>query len=146
MGFFDSYPEFYQSGIHPYPNRLNERYNALIGNNKQIISGKRILDNASDNGRWSFAAIKNGATKVIGIELVTKSVKSANNLMEIYDIPKEKYQFIEGDIYKKITLIEPNSIDTVFCFGYLYHTMFHINLLSKIKIMNLKHLIIDNQL
>ena len=116
MGFFDSYPEFYQSGIHPYPNRLNERYNALIGNNKQIISGKRILDIASDNGRWSFAAIKNGATKVIGIEFRTKTLKNANKLMKIYDIPKEKYQFIKGDNNKEITQNQHNSIDNVFLF------------------------------
>ena len=146
MGFFDSYPEYYQSGVNPYPNRLNERYNALIKNNKKIISGKRILDLASDNGRWSFAAIKNGASKVIGIEFLLKSVKTANNLMTIYNVSKEKFQFIEGKIHKIIKQIEPNSIDTVFCFGYLYHTMYHMNLFSKIKNLNPKHIIIDTNI
>jgi len=146
MGFFDNYPEFYKSGVNPFPNRLNERYKALIENNKPIISGKRILDIASDNGRWSFAAIKNDATNVLGVEILPTSVKFANELMLKYNVPKEKYRFIQGNIHETITQIEPNSIDTVFCFGYFYHTMHHMNLLLKIKKLNPKYIIFDTDI
>ena len=64
VNFFDDYSAFYktgQTGIRP--KMLNARFHALIENNKEIIKNSTILDLASHDGRWSFAAIKNGAKK-----------------------------------------------------------------------------------
>jgi len=82
LNFFDDYPEFFVKGrTRAFPNRLNHRFQALIETNKDLINGKKILDIGSHDGRWSFAAIKNGATYVLGIELFPKLVKVANKII-----------------------------------------------------------------
>jgi len=144
-GFFNDYPEFFKtSQTSAQPNRLNHRVSVLIEKNVDIIKGKNILDIASHDGRFSFAAIKYGANHVMGIEGRSQLVNSAISLMEKYHIPKEKYTFIANDIHKEITKIKPNTIDTVFCFGFFYHTIHQHDLLSEIKRLNSRHLIIDS--
>jgi SAM-dependent methyltransferase len=145
--FFDRYHYFYEtSGIGATSNRLNNRYKALLESNRVLINGQRILDLASHDGRWSFAALKNGAKHAVGIEgrphLVQNSIKN----MKRYGIPKSRYDFILGDILDEITKIERNSIDTVFCFGFFYHTIHHMDVLMKIKKLNPKHLILDSHI
>lgn len=146
-GFFDDYSEFYKtSKTIPSPNRLNNRYIFLIENNIEIIKGRSILDIASHDGRWSFAAIKNGASHVLGIEGRKELVESSYTNMQKYGIPKEKYSFIVGDIFQEIKKIKSNTIDTVFCFGYFYHTMNHMFLLDEIARLSPKHLILDTSI
>lgn len=71
-GFFDRFPEFYDSGnatpADSIRARLNARYEAIIENNLRLIRGKRILDLGSHDGSWSFAAIEAGANHVLGVE------------------------------------------------------------------------------
>ena len=83
MGFFDDYPEFFKtSSTGSFPNRLNNRYTALIEFNKAIINNSSILDLGSHNGTWGFAAIKNNAVRVLGIEGREQLVKNAYRNME----------------------------------------------------------------
>jgi len=143
LNFFDDYPEFFVQGrTRAFPNRLNHRFQALIETNKDLINGKKILDVGSHDGRWSFAAIKNGATYVLGIELFPKLVKVANKIMERYNIPKEKYQFVVADVRDEIKKVT-GKFDTVFCFGFFYHHMYHMDLLEEIKRLDPKHIIFD---
>jgi len=142
--FFDNYSEFYKSQTRATPNRLNKRFLALIHNNRELIKNSIILDLASHDGRWSFAAIKNGAKKVVGIEVEKALVHKSIENMERYGIQKEKYSFITGDILKEIKKFQPNEFDIIFCFGIFYHIMNHMLLLSEIKRLNPKHLIIDS--
>jgi hypothetical protein len=145
--FFDNYPEFYKtSTTSPFPNRLNSRYLALIESNLAYIQKHTILDIASHDGRWSFAAIKNGAKKVFGIEARLHLVENATKNMDIYGISSDRYSFIVGDIYDEITKIEPNVIDTIFCFGFFYHTMNHMQLLREIKRLSPKCVIFDTSI
>jgi len=110
----------------------------------ELIKDRMILDIASHDGRFSFAAIKNGAAHVIGIEGKPHLVKNSIKNMERYGIPKNKYSFIVGDIHEEIKKIEPGKIDTIFCFGFFYHTMHHMFLLSQIKRLEPYYLILDS--
>jgi len=94
--FFSDYPLYHKVQS---LNRLNTRYQALIENNKELIKNSIILDLASYDGRWSFAALKSGAKKIVGIEGRKELVKKSNKNMEHYGIPKEKYEFYHGDIF-----------------------------------------------
>lgn len=144
MTFFDDYPEFYKtSKTKPFPNRLNMRYKALIESNLDKIRNCSILDIASHDGRWSFAAIKNGAKFVCGIEGRVELVENSNQTMKKYNVSNNMYKFIEGDINQEIKKLEPGKFDTIFCFGFFYHTMNHLNLLAEIKRLNPKWLILD---
>lgn len=143
-GFFDAYPRFYEtSTTGPIPNRLNKRYRALIEANEEIISRKSVLDLASHDGRWSFAAYKAGARFVLGIEAREYLVKSAQDNLRIYKVPEIQVQFITGDVFETFHQLEPDRFETVFCFGFLYHTMHHMLLLNEISRLRCTHLILD---
>jgi 16S rRNA G966 N2-methylase RsmD len=143
-GFFDDYPDFYEtSQTTPFRNRLNRRYDAIIAANQAQIHGQRLLDIASHDGRWSFAALKSGAAHVLGIEGRPELVENANANMRRYGIEPHRYRFVVGDIHEHIAKLEPNSIDTVLCLGFFYHTPHHCYLLSQIKRLNPHWLILD---
>ena len=117
--FFDSFPAFYETsktGI--APNRLNNRYIALIHSNKEIIRNSSVLDLASHDGRWTFAAIKNDAKRVLGIEGREEQVTESFENMKKYGITPEKYSFVVGDIFEKIKELKPKEFDG-FRFVYL---------------------------
>jgi hypothetical protein len=146
-GFFDKFPQFYvTSHTSAAPNRLNERYRACIEWNENVIRGKRILDIASHDGRWSFAAMKVGASNVLGIEAREYLVHAARANLLKYGIVEESFRFICGDAFESLDGIEPGSIDTIFCLGFFYHIANHMLLLSKIARLKPKHLIMDTAL
>jgi len=129
--FFDQYPRFYStSAVSASPERLHERYRALIAPNEELIREKTILDLAAHDGRWSFAALKAGARHVTGIEGRAYLVESAIATAQEYGIDAARYRFIVGDLFHEIEQVPTDSIDTVFCFGFFYHTAPHMLLLS----------------
>jgi 2-polyprenyl-3-methyl-5-hydroxy-6-metoxy-1,4-benzoquinol methylase len=143
-GFFDQYPRFFEtSETTAFANRLNQRHRACIEANKPAIQGKRVLDIASHDGRWSFAALKAGASRVVGIEARDHLVEGANSNPRKYGASENTFRFILGDAFGLIDKIELGSIDTVFCFGFFYHVTDHMLLLSKIERLKPQHIIID---
>jgi len=146
-GFFDDYPRFFStSKTVEHPNHLNGRFKAIIESNLNIIKDKSILDIASHDGRWSFAALKNGAKNVLGIEARQHLVINANENMKMYGISSNQYKFITNDIHDEIKQLESNKFDVVFCLDFLYHTIDHWYLLSEIKRLNPKYVIIDTRI
>jgi hypothetical protein len=147
MRFFDSYPRFYQtSAVGAAPNRLHWRHRALIEANLDCIQGKTILDLASHDGRWSFAALKAGAAHATGIEARPHLAARARETFLAYEVPASQYSFINGDVYSHLGEILPDSIDTVFCFGFFYHTMHHQWLLKSLAALRPANLILDTRI
>jgi len=143
-GFFDDYPRFYSSSVTgARPERLNPRYRALIDANLACIRDRTVLDLASHDGRWTFAALKSGARYAIGIEGRASLVESAHSTFREYGINGDRYRFVLGDVLEKLDSLPPESAQTVFCFGFFYHTPHHILLLSKIARFNPQQLILD---
>jgi len=142
-GFFDAYPRFYETSIIGPRNRLNKRYRALIESNRDVIRGKSVLDIASHDGRWSFAAHEAGALYVLGIEVRDHLIKHAQENMRAYQVPEGAVEFVFGDVFEKIDQLEPDRFDTVFCLGFFYHTMHHMLLLNKIARLRPAHIILD---
>jgi Methyltransferase domain len=139
-GFFDSYPRFLSSSdTAATVNRLNQRYRALIDSNQDILQGKRVLDIASHDGRWSFAARKAGASHVVGIEARQHLVQAAWRNLREYET--SDVEFVQGDVFNELDHAGP--VDTVLCFGFLYHTLDHITLLRKVARLHPLHMIID---
>jgi 2-polyprenyl-3-methyl-5-hydroxy-6-metoxy-1,4-benzoquinol methylase len=147
QGFFDQYPRFFStSKIASAPDRLNQRYRALIQANTGVISGRRVLDIASHDGRWSFAAHKAGAEYVLGIEARQRLTDAARANMIEYRVPAGKVEFVHGDVMVELDKLEPGSFDTVFCFGFLYHMIDHMALLRKIARLQPTNLVIDTSI
>ena len=143
-GFFDTYPLFLTtSATRPERNRLNHRHRALIQSNGGIISGQRILDLASHDGRWTFAAHKAGASYALGIEARSHLIDASRSNMGEYGVPANQVEFIQGDVLAELDRLESGQFDTVFCFGFLYHTLDHMPLLRRIARLRPANLVID---
>jgi hypothetical protein len=143
-GFFNEFQQFLStSDTAAQPYRLNQRHRALIQSNQAIIRDRRVLDIASHDGRWSFAAHKAGAKYVLGIEARQHLVEFAGRNMRTYAVPLPAVEFIQGDVLEKLDALKEGSFDTVFCFGFLYHTIEHMLLLRKIARIQPSSLIVD---
>jgi 23S rRNA U2552 (ribose-2'-O)-methylase RlmE/FtsJ len=141
--FFADYPRFYKtSQTSPYRGRLNLRYDAIFGENRDIFQGARVLDIASHDGRWSLAALACGARSVIGIEPRADLVKHASDNLAHYGYEPDRFSFITGDVFDVFQERELD-VDVVLCLGFLYHTLRYGELLHGIRQTNPRHLIID---
>src|SRR5215510_5802051 len=96
--FFDSYDRFYRSSPNGWKRqRLNDRYDVLFGDRPSPLCGKVVLDLGSHDGRWSFAALSCGATKVVGVEGSERLIGRATDNMRSYGVPPERYEFVRAD-------------------------------------------------
>ncbi len=123
--------------------RLNQRHRALIQSNAAVIAGRRVLDIASHDGRWSLAASMAGAEYVLGIEARQHLAEAARDNMREYGVPAGKVEFVQGDVMVELDKLESGLFDTVFWFGFLYHTIDHMPLLRKIARLKPTSLVID---
>jgi ribosomal protein L11 methylase PrmA len=119
---------------------LNERHRAIIEANKDVLTGARVLDIASHDGRWSYAALKAGASHVIGIEARPHLIDAANDNLKYF---AERFDFRLGDAYAGLDAIPSGTVDVVMCLGFLYHVADHMLLLTKIARLKPRHIIID---
>jgi hypothetical protein len=143
--FFDEYPEFFKtSRTAAFPVRLNLRHQAIIESNSDILSGARVLDLASHDGRWSFAALKAGAEHVTGLEARGELVHNANTLFAKYGVPAEDYQFIEGDMFR-ILQERTFDVDVVLCLGFVYHTLRYGELFHGIMAARPQYCVLDTK-
>lgn len=152
-GFFSDLPRFLDPDeirqIHPLASiaeRLNQRYDLIIDRHRDLIKDARILDFGSYDGRWTYAAIDAGAQHVTAIEISPEFVKQAEENMKAYEVPEERYDFIQGDILDNIRNISPGSYDGVLCLGIFYHITYHVELLKELKRIGVKWIIMDTNI
>jgi Methyltransferase domain len=147
MSFFDRYDRFHHtSTTDTRGERLDYRHRALITRNRPVIEGQRVLDLASHDGRWSFAALCSGARHVTGVEGKPYLVEHARETFVGYEVSAERYRFVEGDCLGTLASLPRGAFDTVFCFGFLYHTLRHYELLQAITALEPSVLLIDSLL
>jgi Methyltransferase domain len=141
--FFEQFPQFYRtSSTHPTTARLNLRYEAIFGENRDIFAGARVLDLASHDGRWSLAALEAGARSVTGIEARPELVKAAAENLGEYGYGQDRVRFVAGDVHEVLSTQDLEA-DVVLCLGFLYHTLRYNELLGGIRRINARYLIID---
>jgi hypothetical protein len=140
--FFQAHSRFFAtSDVGAWPDRLSCRYEAIIESNRSHLKGARVLDLASHDGRWSLAALRAGAAHVTGLEVRGDLIKAAKDNMAFYDVPRDRFEFIERDINKLVQ--SERSYDVVLCLGYFYHTLNHMALFQYMGSTGAKHLILD---
>ena len=122
--------------------RMNERYEAMFASNRDIFEGARVLDLASHDGRYSFAALKTGAAHVTGVEVRQSLIDRAKEAFEYYGQDPSTYRFVQGDMFEVLER-EKFDVDVVLCFGFLYHTYRHTELMYRLHGLAPKHLIMD---
>ncbi|HXW23543.1 MAG TPA: methyltransferase domain-containing protein [Xanthobacteraceae bacterium] len=146
-GFCDLYPRFLETTeTKPSRSRLNSRWRAIIGWNRAILSGRRVLDLGCHDGRWSFAALKAGAAHVTGVDARAHLVEKALENFEFYGVPRSSYDFSTGDAIATLRMTKDGSIDLLLCLGFFYHTMEHMRLLLEAGRIGIEYLIIDTSI
>ena len=141
--FFEQFPRFYvTSSTAPTTARLNLRYEAIFGENRDIFEGASVLDLASHDGRWSLAVLASGARSVIGIEARPELVKAATENLGEYGYGADRVRFVTGDVHEVLSTQDFDA-DVVLCLGFLYHTLRYNELLTGIRRTNARHIIID---
>lgn len=141
--FFDRHPRFYgTSRTAPHRGRLNLRYEAIFAENRDLFDEARVVDIASNDGRWSFAAVKLGAAEVVGIEARDELVRTARENFQQYGIDPGRYEFVAGDLFEVLAR-RRGEADVVLCLGFLYHTLRYPELMRCVRDLNARHLIID---
>lgn len=143
--FFDDHPEFLETS-HTASNkgRLNLRHLAIIEEHREVLNGKRVLDIASHDGRWSFAALQAGAAHVTGIEGRDHLVTNANKTFAAKGIDPSRFRFITGDAHDTLTA-GVGTFDVVMCLGFLYHTLRYSELFAGIRATGAQHVLMDSR-
>jgi hypothetical protein len=144
--FFDDYPLFLETSETAAGRvRLGWRHKFIIEDNAGLLAGKRVLDLASHDGRWSFAALKAGASHVTGVEFRPELVASAVDTFQRYDVDPSTYKFFSGDLFE--LLRDPGAmeveVDVVLCLGFLYHTLRYTELLNGWRRLRPEHILLD---
>jgi hypothetical protein len=148
MSFFDQYPRFYKtSETTPFRPRLDFRHHLIIEQNANLIKDKRIIDFASHDGRWTFAAIKAGASYVRGVEPRHMLVENANETFTHYGIQKRTYDFVAEDGYAELERLERENskFDTAMVLGFLYHTARQYEVIYRLAKLGCENIIIDTE-
>jgi len=146
MEFFDEYSRFLTtSRTGATAARLNARYRGIIAGNQTLLRGKRVLDIASHDGRWSFAALRAGCAHVTGIEARDYLVKNANGNFSYYGISADRFEFVVGDVFKLMKQRQFRA-DTVLLLGFFYHTERHVELASLLAATGASHIILDTNI
>ena len=89
-----------------------------------------MLDLASHDGRFSFAALAAGAARVIGVEVDGDLVEKAEANLAACGVDADRYEFVHRDMFRHFDDLE--RVDVVFCFGIFYHVNDHMQLLTNI--------------
>jgi Methyltransferase domain len=143
--FFDEYPRFCDtSRVAASIDRLNLRHEAMIESHRGVLEGARVLDLASHDGRWSFAAHKAGAAHVTGVEARRPLVDSARKTFAEYGVPSDAYRFVRGDLFRVLAR-RRFDVDVVMCLGFLYHTLRYGELLQGIRRTGARWLLLDTK-
>ncbi|HEU5035367.1 MAG TPA: class I SAM-dependent methyltransferase [Nocardioides sp.] len=143
-GFFEDRPRFFEtSATSSYPWRLNLRHAAIFAEHADLFPGARVLDIASHDGRWSLAALDAGAESVIGIEARPDLVANAQANLAAYG-HEGRAQLVAGDVFEVLADERP-EVDLVLCLGFLYHTLRHTELFTRIRQTGARHVIVDTE-
>lgn len=145
-GFFDAYPFFRDSSaVASSLSRLNFRAELLIGQNRDAFEGRRVLDIAAHDARFSVAAhLLGGAKQVIGIEARSHVVETGKENLNKLGLGPDRVDLRVGDMMDALPEFERGSFDTICLFGILYHTARHYEIGAQIARIGPQHLIIDS--
>lgn len=145
--FFDRYDRFLESSKTGRDGRdlarLNARYTGLIDRHRHLLAGATVLDLASHDGRFSFAALDAGAERVVGVEVDPDLVAQARANFEAYGVDPSRYEFVRRDLFRHLE--DVGQVDVVLCFGILYHVADHMRLLTSIALADPLAVLLDTK-
>jgi hypothetical protein len=126
--------------------RHNARYRTFVVPHADQIKGGRVLDLGSYDGRFSFAALVNGAAHVTGIERRQDFIDRSRFFIK--EDARDRVRFICDDMFTALPklLAEGQQFDVIFCLGVFYEVMDHRLLLQLMGGFNAKLIVVDTNL
>ncbi|GAA5145080.1 hypothetical protein GCM10023340_13800 [Nocardioides marinquilinus] len=141
-GFFSRHRRFLTtSETSAHPDRLDLRHLAIVEEFRDSFEGRRVVDIASHDGRWSYAALHAGASAVTGVEIRPDLVAQAEASLTHFEVDPDRFRFVTGDAVAGLE--EAGECDTVLCLGFLYHTLNYNHLLAGIRATGADHVVVD---
>ncbi len=122
---------------------LNGRVDTLLARNADVIKNCRVLDLASHMGTLSHAALQLGARHVHGVDTEAAMIRKGEDLFSRMQVPPDSYRFEVQDVFEFLEAREPDSFDTVLCFGLLYYVMEPFRLLQLMARVARKCILLD---
>jgi len=140
---FDRYDEIKNTAARPMEaKRLRHRYDAIVGQNRELFRNARVLDIYSADGRWISAALDAGAKHVVGLDSEQAQVEAAKNALAKLGVNSALYEFVNAEIIAALRTFPSESFDLVLCqdFSRLAdpHLFFH-----RLRRLRPKHVILD---
>ena len=128
--------------------RLQERHRRIVDENRDAFAGRRVVDLACNNGRWSWAALQAGATHVTGVEGRAEKAEEARGIFRDLghadEGREEGWRFETGDMFDWLHDHRAEPVDTILCLGVFYHIMDHYRLLDLMARTSARTVIIDS--
>ena len=122
---------------------LNGRVDTLLARHVDVIHDCRVLDLASHMGTLSYAALQLGARQVHGVDTGEALVQKGEDLFSRMQVAHDSYRFEVRDVFEFLEACEPDSFDTVLCFGLLYYVMEPFRLLKLMARVTRKCILLD---
>ncbi|HTZ37368.1 MAG TPA: Stf0 family sulfotransferase [Stellaceae bacterium] len=122
--------------------RARRRHDAIVGRNRTLFEGARVLDIMSGYGFWSLAALDAGADYVVGIEPQREPIEAARKSFGEYGIDAEAYEFVNADIFAALRRFEPGEFDVVLCQEWFEHCN-GLRLFQHLERLQPRHVILD---
>jgi hypothetical protein len=128
-------------------NRVNARFKVFMEPFKADFTNARVLDLASHDGRWTYAALKLGAAHVTGIEARPELIAKGKHIFD-RDEFRGRSTFLAGDIFEVMPQLQKQGekFDIVLCLGIFYHVMDHYRLVKLMCGFNPRMIILDSGL
>jgi hypothetical protein len=128
-------------------NRLNARFKVFMEPFKKEFEGHNVLDLASHDGRWSYAALMLGAAHVTGIEARPELIKKGEHIFQ-KEAFRGRTRFIAGDVFEVMPDLQTRNVrfDVVLCLGLFYHVMDHFRLMKLMDGFHPRIIILDTGL
>ena len=125
--------------------RQRRRYEAIVGQNRALFRGARVLDLVSLQGFWSLAALDAGAAHVLAVETSHEAVEATKrNLGEFWTNPKA-YQTVNAKIMKSLEGFSPGQFDVILCKSFLEHSN-PVEVFQHLSRLRPRHVILDIQI
>ena len=121
--FFDRYDrikftdaEDRQGGLGVFAKkRRRDRYEAIIGRNRELFQSARVLDVQCGGGIWSLAALDAGAARVVGVDSRLKPIETAKQTFGKYGVEPNSYEFIKAKVFAALRTLDPGAFDLILC-------------------------------
>jgi trehalose 2-sulfotransferase len=124
--------------------RLRHRYNGIIGQNRELLRGARVLDLISHCGFWSLAALDAGAAEVTVVETTQKNLDATLKNFSQSQFDAKRYQLVRAKISETLRKLEPKQFDVVLCKRYFEHCYLP-EFFSQLSRLQPKYVIVDTK-